>query len=77
VAPVLRPVNEGFFHRITAGAGQRPGENAQHLLAWLPGSPGSAFGKFMDGGAAWLPAARQCVWRGGKRLRIYRADIRE
>ncbi len=47
------PVNEGFFHRITAALVSDL-RDAQHLLAWLPGSPDPLL-ESHDGGAAWQP----------------------
>jgi photosystem II stability/assembly factor-like uncharacterized protein len=47
------PVNEGFFHRITAALVSDP-RDVQHLLAWLPGSPDALLESY-DAGAAWRP----------------------
>jgi photosystem II stability/assembly factor-like uncharacterized protein len=47
------PANEGFFHRITAELVSDP-RDAQHLLAWLPGSPDPLLESY-DGGEAWQP----------------------
>jgi photosystem II stability/assembly factor-like uncharacterized protein len=47
------PANEGFFHRITAALVSDPGD-AQHVLAWLPGSPDALLESY-DPGAAWQP----------------------
>lgn len=47
------PANEGFFHRITAALVSDP-RDAQHVLAWLPGSP-DALLESHDPGAAWQP----------------------
>ena len=47
------PVNEGFFHRITAALVSDP-RDAQHLLAWQPGSPDPLL-ESHDGGGAWHP----------------------
>ncbi len=45
------PVNDGFSHRITAALLGDP-HDAQHLLAWMPGSP-EALIESHDGGSHW------------------------
>src|SRR5271168_4155064 len=45
------PVNDGFSHRITAALVSDP-RDAQHLLAWMPGSP-DALVESRDGGVQW------------------------
>jgi photosystem II stability/assembly factor-like uncharacterized protein len=45
------PVNDGFFHRVTAALLSDP-RDAQHLLAWMPGSPDPLITS-VDGGEHW------------------------
>jgi photosystem II stability/assembly factor-like uncharacterized protein len=47
------PANQGFYHPITAALVSDP-RDAQHVLAWLPGSP-DALLESHDPGAAWQP----------------------
>jgi photosystem II stability/assembly factor-like uncharacterized protein len=62
------PANDGFSHRITAELVSDP-RDAQHLLAWMPGSP-DALMESRDGGAYWqaLPGASSTNAAGFARI---------
>jgi photosystem II stability/assembly factor-like uncharacterized protein len=69
------PVNDGFSHRITAALLGDP-QDAQHLLAWMPGSP-DALIESHDGGLHWqtLPGPLSTDATPAQLAHIFSSDI--